>query len=194
MYQRLSPYRKIFDFPPSDAGQNEEIILQKLNGVFLDDKCLPEMTGDFILSEQQIDAVHASLVWMLESYPDEIPLPNERGLQDLFTIYFLRPLIQKHNRLESDQRTISFVPLGEEFEADLLILSQSKGVTVLEMKKDNHDLTKAILQAALYALQYHIQREEQMRVCVLLAAVSLPNFSARIGRRQVNGLVEPVLF
>eukprot|EP00917_Polyrhabdina_sp_WS-2016_P027235 GHVP01058162.1.p1 GENE.GHVP01058162.1~~GHVP01058162.1.p1 ORF type:complete len:202 (+),score=36.52 GHVP01058162.1:391-996(+) len=71
VYKRLTTYRRIFDFPPSDAGQNQEIIQQKLNVVFLDDKCLTEMTEDFLLSGQQMDAVHALLVEMLESYPDE---------------------------------------------------------------------------------------------------------------------------
>ncbi|OIR58632.1 MAG: uncharacterized protein A8A55_0596, partial [Amphiamblys sp. WSBS2006] len=89
--------------------------------------------------------------------------------------------------------TISqFLSLGG-YEADVRIVGNENNITILEMKKENTTLDVAILQDALYGVQYcmedetrdlHIQTvmEDGIEVFhINLAAVALPAMDARLG-------------
>eukprot|EP00914_Ancora_sagittata_P025040 GHVO01049954.1.p1 GENE.GHVO01049954.1~~GHVO01049954.1.p1 ORF type:complete len:322 (-),score=42.37 GHVO01049954.1:662-1606(-) len=112
---------------------------------------------------------------------------GERGLQTLFC-RTLEGLCKAEIR--------QFEPLGN-YEADVCLVESENKISILEIKKEDSVLDLAILQAALYAVQYCI---ENNRKClhVNLAAISLPGMDARLGvfkfsLDEENNVIDPHL-
>eukprot|EP00917_Polyrhabdina_sp_WS-2016_P019597 GHVP01041868.1.p1 GENE.GHVP01041868.1~~GHVP01041868.1.p1 ORF type:complete len:192 (+),score=16.01 GHVP01041868.1:1-576(+) len=131
-YKLLSPYRKLFNFPPSEAKSHHKHIRETLKSQEFQDTCLPDVPRGFPISQKDINHRFFIFSDVIEQNKGIIPPPGERQLQDFFSTYFLNPIIKKYNEskdsnkpyIEPKQR-ISFVSLGERCEADMFILSQN---------------------------------------------------------------------
>ncbi|OIR56508.1 MAG: uncharacterized protein A8A55_2745 [Amphiamblys sp. WSBS2006] len=175
-WEQLSPYKKQIGCAPSDAGKNIDGLSKKLNAVYLKD-------ASWLVDEQgeQTELMDVGglgfwclkrELWFLKKEKRE---QDEGGYQDAFVKHFLWAAFGSGIRIHQS------IPMGENYTADVRIMTIGGKVAILEMKKNKWDLKHAIYQAALYSLLYAFTEGGQKHYSFILVAVSLPDFHARFG-------------
>ncbi|OIR58876.1 MAG: uncharacterized protein A8A55_0329 [Amphiamblys sp. WSBS2006] len=102
-------------------------------------------------------------------------MAKERGFQDIFQKFLEFSLLEE---VETHQYLVF-----DQYELDMWIdvkTPDTVTVSFIEMKMNDSNLENALLQAILYAYKYCSMKRIR-KIKIVIAAVSLPNYFARVG-------------